>query len=63
MTETPETTRPDANLGLDGPEADDGPAIHDPNGGGMVPEFSTEVTWVDLPDILAFINSFSASHG
>jgi len=40
-----------ANLGLDGPEADDGPAIHDPNGGGTVPEFSTEGTWVDLPDI------------
>jgi hypothetical protein len=40
-----------ANLGLDGPEADDGPAIHDPNGGGTVPEFSTKGTWVDLPDI------------
>jgi hypothetical protein len=40
-----------ANLGLDGPEADDGPAIHDPNGGGTVPEFSTVGTWVDLPDI------------
>ncbi len=40
-----------ANVGLDGPEADEGPAIHDPNGGGTVPEFSTEGTWVDLPDI------------
>jgi hypothetical protein len=40
-----------ANIGLDGPEADDGPAIHDPNGGGTVPEFSTVGTWVDLPDI------------
>jgi len=40
-----------ANLGLNGPEADDGPAIRDPNGGGTVPEFSTEGTWVDLPDI------------
>ena len=40
-----------ANLGLDGPEATDGPAIHDPNGGGTVPEFSTVGTWADLPDI------------
>ena len=40
-----------ANIGLDGPEATDGPAIHDPNGGGTVPEFSTNGTWVDLPDI------------
>jgi len=40
-----------ATLGLDGPEADDGPAVHDPNGGGTVPEFSTNGTWVDLPDI------------
>jgi len=40
-----------ANLGLDGPEATDGPAIHDPNGGGTVPEFSTNGTWADLPDI------------
>jgi hypothetical protein len=40
-----------ANLGLDGPAADDGPAVQDPNGGGTVPEFSTVGTWVDLPDI------------
>jgi hypothetical protein len=40
-----------ANIGLDGPEATDGPAIHDPNGGGTVPEFSTNGTWLDLPDI------------
>jgi hypothetical protein len=40
-----------ASLGLDGPEADDGPAVHDPDGGGTVPEFSTVGTWVDLPDI------------
>ena len=40
-----------ADLGLDGPEADDGPAVHDPDGGGTVPEFSTVGTWVDLPDI------------
>jgi hypothetical protein len=40
-----------ARLGLDGPAAGDGPAIHDPNGGGTVPEFSTNGTWVDLPDL------------
>jgi hypothetical protein len=40
-----------ANLGLDGPEADEGPALEDPDGGGTVPEFSTVGTWVDLPDI------------
>jgi hypothetical protein len=40
-----------ANLGLDGPAADDGPAVHDPDGGGTVPEFSTNGTWVDLTDI------------
>jgi len=40
-----------ANIGLDGPEANDGPAVHRPDGGGTVPEFSTEGTWVDLPDI------------
>lgn len=40
-----------ANIGLDGPEANDGPAVHNPDGGGTVPEFSTEGTWVDLPDI------------
>jgi hypothetical protein len=40
-----------ANLGLDGPAADDGPAVHDPSGGGTVPEFSMVGTWVDLPDI------------
>jgi hypothetical protein len=40
-----------ARLGLDGPAAGDGPAIHDPNGGGTVPEFSNNGTWVDLPDI------------
>ena len=33
------------------PRPTDGPAIHDPNGGGTVPEFSTYGTWVDLPDI------------
>ncbi len=31
-----------AHIGLDGPQATDGPAIHDPNGGGTVPEFSTK---------------------
>jgi hypothetical protein len=40
-----------ANLGLDGSAADDGPAVHDPDGGGTVPEFSTNGTWVDLTDI------------
>jgi hypothetical protein len=40
-----------ANLVLDGPEAADGPAVHDPDGGGTVPEFSTIGTWVDLADI------------
>jgi hypothetical protein len=40
-----------ADLGLDGPAADDGPAVHDPSGGGTVPEFSTVGTWVDLPDV------------
>jgi hypothetical protein len=40
-----------ANLGLDGPDPGDGPAIHDPDGGGTVPEFSTVGTWLDLPDI------------
>jgi hypothetical protein len=40
-----------ANLGLNGPEADDGPAVHDPDGGGTVPQFSTVGTWVDLADI------------
>ena len=40
-----------ANIGLDGPGADAGPAVHDPDGGGTVPEFSTQGTWVDLPDI------------
>jgi hypothetical protein len=40
-----------ANGGLDGPAANNGPAVHHPNGDGTVPNESTVGTWLDLTDI------------
>jgi hypothetical protein len=40
-----------AHIGLDGNGPSDGPAVHDPNGGGTVPQESTNGTWVDLTDV------------
>jgi hypothetical protein len=37
--------------GIDGPDADDAPAIHHPNGEGLVPDASKKGTWVDMTDI------------
>lgn len=40
-----------ANGGLDGAAANNGPAVHHPNGDGTVPDESTVGTWLDLTDI------------
>jgi hypothetical protein len=37
--------------GVDGPQPADSPAVRDPNGGGLVPDFSTRGTWADETDL------------
>lgn len=37
--------------GVDGPDAQHGPAVTDPNGAGTVPQYSTRGTWADETDI------------
>jgi hypothetical protein len=37
--------------GIDGPTPSNSPAVADPNGGGLVPNFSKTGTWADEPDI------------
>ena len=38
-------------LGVDGPQPKNSPAVKDPNGGGLVPAFSTRGTWADETDV------------
>jgi hypothetical protein len=40
-----------AKNGVDGPQPADSPAVKDPNGGGLVPDYSTVGTWVDETDV------------
>jgi hypothetical protein len=37
--------------GVDGPQPASSPAVRDPNGGGLVPNFSTQGTWTDETDV------------
>ncbi|MDX6244821.1 MAG: hypothetical protein QOE76_2544 [Frankiales bacterium] len=37
--------------GVDGPAPADSPAVKDPNGGGLVPAYSTKGTWADETDV------------
>ena len=37
--------------GVDGPQPIDSPEVKDPNGGGLVPAFSTKGTWTDETDV------------
>jgi len=37
--------------GVDGPQPADSPQVKDPNGGGLVPAFSTKGTWTDETDV------------
>jgi hypothetical protein len=37
--------------GIDGPEASDSPAVHNPDGEGTVPQFSGTGTWADETDV------------
>ena len=37
--------------GIDGPAPADSPAVHDPNGGGLVPAYSKVGTWADETDV------------
>jgi hypothetical protein len=38
-------------LGVDGPRPANSPQVKDPNGGGLVPQYSTRGTWADETDI------------
>jgi hypothetical protein len=40
-----------AHRGVDGPQPADSPAVKDPDGGGLVPDFSTVGTWADETDV------------
>jgi hypothetical protein len=40
-----------AARGVDGPQPADSPSVRAPNGGGLVPAFSTKGTWVDETDV------------
>jgi hypothetical protein len=37
--------------GIDGPQPADSPEVKAPNGGGLVPDFSTKGTWTDETDV------------